>query len=112
MEGVEILNQYVVNNSPLGWIALVPGIIFAILCIVFGIMAISDGCPGPGAALFALTVLCCILIGMGVAILKIPPETRYDVIISENVSMTEFHEKYEIIEQNGKIFTVREKADK
>lgn len=36
-------------------------------------------------------------------------ETRYDVTISEDVSLIEFEEKYEIIDQNGKIYTVREK---
>jgi hypothetical protein len=36
-------------------------------------------------------------------------ETQYKVTISEEVSMTEFLEKYEIIETEGKIYTVREK---
>ena len=34
---------------------------------------------------------------------------EYNVIISDEVSLTEFNEKYEIIEQNGKIYTVRER---
>lgn len=33
----------------------------------------------------------------------------YKVTISENVSMTEFYEKYEIIDTDGEIFTVRER---
>lgn len=110
IEGIEILNQYVVNISPLGWLALIPGIILTIVCIGFGTMAFIDNYYGPGAALLALAVPCCLLIGVGVALFKTPPETRYDVIVSENVSMTEFYEKYEIIEQNGKIFTIREKT--
>ena len=36
-------------------------------------------------------------------------ETEYKVTISEEVSMTEFYEHYEVIEQDGKIFTVRER---
>jgi hypothetical protein len=35
--------------------------------------------------------------------------TQYKVTISDEVSMTEFLEKYEIIETEGKIFTVKEK---
>jgi hypothetical protein len=35
-------------------------------------------------------------------------ETQYKVTISDEVLMTEFLEQYEIIEQDGKIFTVRE----
>lgn len=36
-------------------------------------------------------------------------ETRYKVTISDEVSMNEFLEHYEIIDQEGKIYTVRER---
>jgi hypothetical protein len=36
-------------------------------------------------------------------------ETQYKVTISDEVSMNEFLEHYEIIDQEGKIFTVRER---
>ena len=36
-------------------------------------------------------------------------ETQYKVTISEEVTMAEFLEHYEVIDQDGKIFTVREK---
>ena len=36
-------------------------------------------------------------------------ETQYKVVIDDSVSMNEFLEKYEIIDQEGKIYTVREK---
>ena len=35
--------------------------------------------------------------------------TEYKVTIDESVSMTEFYEKYEVIDQEGLIFTVKEK---
>lgn len=35
--------------------------------------------------------------------------TEYKVIISDEVSMNEFNKKYEIINQEGRIFTVRER---
>ena len=38
-------------------------------------------------------------------------ETRHKVIIDDSVSMNEFTEKYEIIDQDGKIYTVREKEN-
>lgn len=34
---------------------------------------------------------------------------QYKVTISDEVSMNEFTEKYKIVEQEGKIFTIREK---
>lgn len=36
-------------------------------------------------------------------------ETHYKVTISDEVPMNEFLEKYEIVDQDGKIFTVRER---
>lgn len=36
-------------------------------------------------------------------------ETQYKVTISDEVPMNEFLERYEIIDQDGKIYTVREK---
>jgi len=37
-------------------------------------------------------------------------ETHYQVTIDDTVSMTEFNERYEIIEQDGLIFTVKERG--
>ena len=36
-------------------------------------------------------------------------ETHYKVLISDEVSMNEFLEEYEIIDQEGKIYTVKER---
>lgn len=36
-------------------------------------------------------------------------ETQHKVAISDSVSMSEFYEHYEVIEQEGKVFTVRER---
>ena len=36
-------------------------------------------------------------------------ETQYKVTIDDSVSVNEFNEKYEIIDQEGKIYTVRER---
>ena len=38
-------------------------------------------------------------------------ETHYEVTISDEVNFNEFNEKYEIIEQDGKIYTVRERTE-
>ena len=37
---------------------------------------------------------------------------QYQVTISDDVSMTEFNEKYEVIKVEGKIYTIREKESK
>ncbi len=38
-------------------------------------------------------------------------ETQYKVTISDSVLMTEFYEYYEVLDQEGKIFTVRERTE-
>ena len=37
--------------------------------------------------------------------------TEYKVIVSDEVNFNEFQEKYEIINQEGKIYTIREKDE-
>jgi ABC-type enterochelin transport system permease subunit len=50
-------------------------------------------------------------IAENILIKPIEYETHYKVTISDEVSMNEFNEKYEILEQDGKIFTIRERAE-
>lgn len=49
--------------------------------------------------------------GMAGSVNDTPSEyvNQYKVIISDEVTMNEFTEKYEIISQDGRIYTVREK---
>ena len=69
------------------------GIGFVIFCIVLGLVA--------GTMLGAI---------VGGAIGEpIEYETEYKVIIDDTVSMTEFLDKYEILDQEGKIYTVKER---
>ena len=61
---------------------------------------------------FGLGFVLAFLLG-GVAFQNNKPieyETQYKVTISNEVSMNEFLERYEIIEQEGKIYTVRERC--
>lgn len=55
-----------------------------------------------------------ILFGMVFGSINAEPkeyETHYKVLISDEVSMNEFLEEYEIIDQEGKIYTVKERTD-
>lgn len=63
----------------------------------------------------ALTILFTFIgatVGVGLGMLTQTPikyETQYKVVISDDVKMTDFLDKYEIIDTEGKIYTVREK---
>ena len=52
-----------------------------------------------------------LLVGRLVGITEIEHYPTYKVTISDEVSMNEFMDKYEILEQDGKIYTVKEKKE-
>ena len=114
MTGVEILAaQEVAAGTTFNWLAfwITGGMLFAI-CAVVG-FAEYMCCYDVGC--IALGVMFGLLIGplFGVLFGSVPGittsyETQYKVIISDEVSMNEFLERYEIIDQEGKIYTVRE----
>lgn len=53
----------------------------------------------------ALSIIC------GCLIPEYKYETRYQVTVDNSVSMNEFQDKYEIIEVEGKIYTVKERVE-
>ena len=111
MEGVEILNiihTYSRLVHPDWVIAL--GIAIIIISII-GICTVNH----PTIQNILLTMVTIAIVGFGICLVcasiktnKIV-DTKYQVIVSDDVNFNEFQEKYEIIEQNGKIYTVREK---
>ena len=109
MEGITILNEYVSTDWIVG---LVPLILSIALLIVFiwAAVVMFNGCEtGPGIGFSVLGFLCACLIMVGVFIVMTPPETHYQVIVDDSVSMNDFNERYEIIEQEGQIITVKER---
>lgn len=111
MAGIEILNSFQV---PIGytfnWVAA--GIAFGIFLIV-GIWGF-----GPFRYRQWGVLIVSILIGVWLAILggssfKVPNEfeTHYEVLLSDEIPLTEFLEEYEIVGQEGKIYTIRERTE-
>ena len=118
MQGVEILTStQVATNLSLNWDAFwLTAMIILGVFVVFGvIIAIRDD----DYSAIVLTVIIGVFVGfvagafIGGIIFPTTTdnETQYKVTISDEVSMTEFYEHYEVIEQDGKIFTVREKTN-
>ena len=113
MTGVEILaTEQVVVEIAYNWLAA--GFCFLAI-VVFGVIIgafikdfnkVLGTLIGGLAGLLAGTLAWCVVIA--VTSKPIAYEANYKVIISGEVSMTEFLERYEIIDQDGKIFTVRE----
>ena len=61
---------------------------------------------------FAILIVCVVLfIVCGCLVPEDKYETHYQVTVDNSVSMNEFQDKYEIIEVEGKIYTVRERVE-
>lgn len=118
MIGVEILTSaQVATEFAFNWTVfwIVWGIICAI-CTIMGIYYVITGqCEWPAIpVLFIVGAIIGTAGGYGLGYvggIPVTYENLYKVTISEEVSMTEFLEHYEVIEQDGKIFTVREKTN-
>ena len=110
MEGVTILNTVEFSNSNGISFFLILCAIGLIATIIFMIALFKDGdwAEGVLVAIISATFASCLLFVAFVMIY--PPESEeYEVIISDEVSFSEFTAKYEIIEQRGKIYVVRER---
>lgn len=117
MEGIEILaTEQVATAFGFGWALFsVFGLLFSLLLggIAWLLAWENDlSMLGTGITIgvgIAIALAFAALIG-GVSETGAPTEfeTRYKVTISDEVSMNEFLERYEIVDQDGKIFIVRE----
>ena len=115
MTGVEILSSaQVASEFAFNW-----GNFWLCLGVMLGIGMIAGMISWCfvrewGAILVSL-ILCGILglwLGLGTAEQNRTPtayETHYKVTIDDSVSMNEFLDKYEILDQEGKIYTVKER---
>lgn len=109
MEGVTILNEYLTTDWIVGFVPLICGTALLILCICGAVFMFKDHAVGPGIGLSFLALLSACLIMVGVFIVMDPPETHYQVVVDDSVSMNDFNKRYEIIEQEGQIITVKER---
>lgn len=115
MNGVEILtSSEVVTAYAFSWSGfwIVAGIIFVMATIIGIINAIDSGDIAPLIAFVVSGALLGVMFGgLYGCIIQTPTEyaTEYKVTISDEVSMNDFLDEYEIIGQEGKIYIVREK---
>jgi predicted ABC-type sugar transport system permease subunit len=114
MTGVEILaTEEVVIATAFNWVAFCLSICFFLgVAGIVSVFVLYNPDTETVVLSLALGLVFGVLIGALCAINSASPteyETQYKVTISDEVSMNEFLEHYEIIDQEGKIFTVREK---
>lgn len=110
---MEILNDYMVNSNTQDGIALLFCILITasiaaiIFCVVF---YCKIGVTLP--RLFAGVICLCLLLAGVYGLVSIKPSLhRIDVIFTEDVPITELSEKFKIINQDGRIYTLQYKED-
>ena len=96
-------------GEPASWIAI---IITAIL-VMIGVIGIINGIKEyeEGIVALGIVVICIAIIITIVTLIHEVDKTypQYQVTITEKTNMKEFYEKYDIISQEGLIFTIRDK---
>lgn len=101
IEGVEILS----TCQSYGWELLVASIVYLILPILNIIIVCSEKYTRQ------FVIPCIIALFFGAIFLFEffnSNHTEYEVTINDNVSFTEFMDRYEILERNGNIYTIKE----
>lgn len=110
MEGVEILatSEGATGFEP-NSLAFIT--VFA-FCIIWGIaIGFKEKEYGLGALIGGIIGICAgLVVALVVGVVEIEYYSTYKVTISDNVSLNEFTQKYEILDQDGKIYTVKEKT--
>ena len=114
MTGVEILaTQEVATAFAFNWpICICLTILITIVFTFIGFLADIDNCCLGWVIGLCAGLIIGSVIGMNFAERGGTPteyETQYKVTISDEVQMNDFLERYEIVSQEGKIYTVREK---
>ena len=119
IDGLEILSETEVSTAtalnPFAFWAFI--IIFFTAAVTFCCVELKPRTVGEWTGSIVITILITLLgwafgyiIGMSTGT-PTDYETRYKVLISDEVQMNDFFEKYEIVDQDGKIYEIKEKSN-
>lgn len=103
MEGVRILNEISPMSAGI-WFSIGLFVAIGILSLFMGIH-VSDKGERVVPILFSLIP---IIISIIIFFLQYTSPMRYEAIIDDNVKISEFEEKYKIIEKRGDIYVIEE----
>ena len=113
MAGVEILATHEVMATTFNWYVFIIGMII----VIGGISFLAWKYPPGNEVICIVVILACLLVyGCLMAIIasctgeEVPYCVEYKVQLSDGVPIADFLSTYEIIDQEGQILTIREKA--
>ena len=115
MEGIYILNKTMITDT-CGWALIVVAICVSVLVVSFitFIICAGYGCFGIANVCFWVIIVS-IVSTVSIAIINPQTETgryRYEATIDDDVSFLDLQERYNVIEQNGRIWTLEDKENK
>lgn len=89
------------------------GFIAAIFAIFLFVISILCAIDGTGGEIFLVAGIFVGMLSLFIFAHTKPAKTinTYSVIIDDSVLMTEFYDKYEVLDIQGKIFTITERED-
>lgn len=104
LEGITVLTQTEIEDANVLWFFIPFFVAFVLISVISAISGFGD---------WAMAAAVSIAIGLICYVQAMRPtgEYRYEVMIDESVSMTEFYERYDVIDQRGKIYKIKEKND-
>ena len=114
MEGVKILSEIPVYDSLYSMCFGVMGIVAAIIGVICIFNLILAAMNKRLNCIYLLIIGCMCFYGSYLSFLdmtSVVSHMQYKVVIDDNVNFNEFVTRYEIIHQEGEIYTVREKGD-
>lgn len=118
MEGIEILatEEVAVAWTSWNWLGFFGGVVIAVgvFALIGNLIGLTEGAENGWICFIAGSIIGGAILGISMGANLVEPieyETHYEVAISEDVSMIEFLEKYEVVDQRGKIFVIKEREE-
>lgn len=111
MAGIEILSEQIMYNTFLPeWCAAI-GVLFVLFGFPIGLAILCESdIKWPGHIVMALAFIGSLMMLFGfLSNTNSIDYIEYKATIDDSVSINEFLDKYEILDQEGKIYTIREK---
>lgn len=112
LEGIDVLNKTMTTDT-CGWAFVIMAICVSVLIVSLIGFIICAGLDAFGIANICFWVLIASVFAT-LLVAMINPQTatgryRYEVTIDDSVSFLDLQEKYDVVEQNGRIWTIEDK---